>query len=908
VQDRPDPDALLAALKADEARAARGRLKIFLGANAGVGKTYAMLQEARGLAAQGTEVVAGLIETHGRAATEALLHDFEVLPRRQVEHRGTTLHEFDLDAALARRPRLLLVDELAHTNAPGSRHAKRWQDVEELIASGIDVYTTVNVQHLESLNDQVVRLTGVQVWETVPDRIIAEADEVELIDIPPDELLARLREGRIYGTERAAAAEQNFFRRANLIALRELALRETAARVESELQAQRRREGHDEAPRVADRVLACVGADEFAPLVIREAARLATALRAEWVALYVETPALARADAEDRERVLATLKLAESLGAETVTLGSVEIARSVLDFAARRGVTRIVIGQPTRGPLLRRLAGSLVETLIQEARGVDLQIVAQPAGGDILENRGSASRVAGLGQSERRALRPVRFAWSLLLVAGACGLGALLYPEVPSAGVVMLFLLAVVLAGVYLGRAPAALAAVSGGVAFNYFFTAPRFTLYISTAADLLTFVALLAVGLVIAELAARARHQTRVALQREERAVSLGLFTESLLTAGEETALARQAVEHVSKAFDADVALLLPDEKGTVQVAASVGDGASVIDTSIARWVFDRRQAAGLGTDTLPSSPMHYAPVEARERVHGVLALRPRAVRRLLLPEPRRALEQFARQTALALERLALVRQARDAELAVRAEDLRNALLSGLSHDLRTPLASIVGASSALLETPGALATAASRDLVRTVNEEAVRMTRLATNLLDMARFTSGTVALRREWVPLEELVGGVRNRLAPLLAGRPFGVTIEPGAALLHVDPLLFEQLLQNLIENAARYSPPGTPIDVVARPVEAGDTAVRIAVQDRGPGIPDAMKEAVFEKFFRGHPEAAQSGTGLGLALAAAIATLHGARLWVEDRTGGGAAFHVQLPRADAAPPAAAPEASP
>jgi two-component system sensor histidine kinase KdpD len=900
IEKRPDADALLAAVSAAEERKHRGRLKIFLGASAGVGKTYAMLSEARALRAQGQEVVIGLIETHGRKETAELAEGFETLPRKDVTYRDKTFQDFHLDAALARRPALLLLDELAHSNVPGLRHQKRWQDVEELIGAGINVYTTVNVQHLESLNDQIVRLTGVQVWETVPDRIIAEADEVELVDIPPEELLGRLRAGKIYQSAHAERAAEGFFKRPNLVALRELALRETAARVDQELQALRRVEGRTEPVRIAERVLVCVGADTMAPVVVRSAARLAAAMRAPWTALYVETPRLSRLPSEARERVLATLQLAEQLGADTVTLGSDEIARTILDFARSRGVTRIVIGKPTRQHWLRRVAGSLVDVLVTHAQGFEVHLVAQPPAADLMANR-PLPGVVGLAPDVKRSLRLRRFPIAVLIVALASAIALPLYPTVPAAGIVMVYLFAVVVVGLYLGRAPAVIAAILSGFAFNFLFTVPRFSLQISLASDVLTFVALVLVGLLIGELAARTRRQSRIAMQREERAVALAEFTEALLPAQTIEQIAEVACNSIARAFDVDFMLLAPTDSAPLAPIRTSGmrRPLSSCDESLARWVFDHGEPAGVGTDTLPSGEIHYVPARSTAVTLAVLALRPTSLRRLLLPEPRRALDAYARQVAIACERVRLMQQARDAELAVQAEDLRNALLSGLSHDLRTPLAAIVGSASALLENDRALATPAARELVATIGDEATRMSRMTADLLDMAKLTSGRADLRKEWIPLGELIGGVRNRLAVALKGREVNVTIPQGLPLLNVDGRLFEQLLQNYLDNAARYSPPGTPIDITA---SADANEVRVGVLDRGPGVPKVDHERIFEKFYRGVHEPAQGGVGMGLALCQAIALLHDGRVWVEDRPGGGAVFCVSVPRG-AEPPVTA-----
>jgi len=891
--DRPDPDALLAAVAAESR--GRGKLKIFLGANAGVGKTFAMLQEARALAERGIDVVIGIVETHGRDGTAALTTAFEALPRRRVEHKGSSLLEFDLEAALKRRPALLLVDELAHSNAPQSRHPKRWQDVEELLDAGIDVYTTVNIQHLESLNDQVVRLTGVQVWETIPDRLLADANEIELVDIPPDELLARLREGHIYPAERAALAEQHFFKRSNLIALRELALRETATRVDSDLQALRRREGQPEPPRIAERLLACIGPDPLAPQVIRETARLAALLRAPWVALYVETPTLSRLPPADRERVLATLRLAEELGAETLTLGSIDVAQTLLEVARTRGVTRLVAGKPSRPRWLRRVAGSLTDTLVDHAQDLTLHLVARDATGDVLANRGTAQGVSGLGGDPQRKPRTLRYLGSLGLVAVVSAVAAPLYAEVSSASIAMLYLLAVLVAGIYLGRGPAATAATVGGLTFNFLFTEPRFTFWIFHPGDLLTFFALFAVGLVIAELSARARHQARVAVQREDRAVALGAFTEALLGARTFAAIAGLVRVHLAAAFDSEADLVAAGPNGELEPPLEAAGSSVRLDDALARWVIQRGESAGAGTATLPSSPLHYVPVRTGSQVLGVIALAPRNLRRLLLPEPRRALDAYARQVALAMERVVLSQRARDAALAAQAEDMRNALLSGLSHDLRTPLAAIVGASSALIARGGSqgIGDSAAKDLAQTIHEESQRMARLAGNLLDMARLSSGRATVTLDWVPFDEIVGSVRRRLRDAMQSRPLSVSVHPDAATLHVDALLVEQVLLNLLENAIKYTPTAAPIDIRCEPHPDDPRRIRFGVLDRGPGVPDALKRQVFDKFYRGDPESAASGTGLGLALCKAIVGLHGGDIEVSDRIGCGAAFWVSLP---------------
>ena len=896
---RPDPESLLARIEREERKAKRGRLKIFLGAAAGVGKTFAMLQAAQALAKQGRPVLVGVIETHGRSETANLLQGLEVLPRRQVPHGKTNLEEFDLDAVLKRHPPLVLVDELAHSNPPGSRHSKRWQDVDELLAVGIDVYTTLNIQHIESLNDVVTQITGIRVWETIPDTFFEQADEVELVDLPPDELLQRLHEGKVYLPEQAERAIENFFRKGNLIALRELALRRTADRVD--VQMQEYREGHaiERVWAVRERLLVCIGPTPDAEKLVRVGKRLADSVRAEWIVVYIETPDLLRLPESGRKRVAEVLRLAESLGAETATLsGTQHFSDDLLAYAHARNVTKIVMGRPHRSGWKRWLFGSVVDAIVAGSRGIDVNIV----GDENIDTRrepepeGKLATWMGLGgsktefpsgKSRRRGylmglavvLLCTIVAWSMV---GHFGLSNL----------IMVYLLGVVLVAVRYGRGPSVLAAVLGVAAFDFFFVPPFYTFAVSDTQYVVTFAVMLVVGLVISKLAAGMRLQARVAAHRERRTAALYAMSRELTgTRGQENLLTI-ALRHVAEVFDAGVVALLPDADGKLHQAhlPSAMHPPLEADLAVAQWVFDHGQTAGRGTDTLPGSEALYLPLKDSAETLGVLAVSPQELRQVLLPEQRRLLETFASQIALALERVRLGHVAREAQVRVETERLRNSLLSAISHDLRTPLAAIVGASSSLAEEDAKLAPEMRHALSRDILDCARRMTELVNNVLEMARLQSGNVQLMLEWYPLEEVVGAALTRLKEGIKNHPVTVDLSPELPWVSMDGSAIEQVLVNLLENAVKYTPAGTHISIGAK-VEGSDVEVEVA--DEGPGLHAGTEERVFEKFYRAQEEGTQGGVGLGLAICRAIIEAHGGHIWAETRPGGGASFKFTLP---------------
>ncbi len=884
---RPDPDDLLAQIREDEQRAARGRLRIYFGSSAGVGKTCAMLLGARRLQAAGVDVVAGVIETHGRAETSAQVGDLELLPLADVAWRDRTLKEFDLDGALARRPALLLVDELAHSNVAGSRHAKRWQDVEELLEAGISVYSTLNVQHLESLNDVVGGITGIRVQETLPDTFFDGADEVVLVDTPAEELIARLQAGKVYLPAQAERAGRNFFRKGNLMALRELALRRTADRVEDDVQAYRVDRSIDHVWKTEAGILCCIGAHENSNHVVRSAARLAQQLAIGWHAVHVETPALQRLESAQRERILRTVKLAEELGATTAVLSGQEIGPELVGYARQHNLSKLLLGHtrneawwkgPTLGHRLTRLAADL--DLIEVGRGQPVR--TQPE---------RPPRVEG-AVDEQLGARAVPYLWSV----GACALTTLvahpLQPYFALANTVMLFLLAVVGVAVRWGRGPAVLAAFLNVAAFDYFFVPPTLSFSISDVQYLFTFAVMLGVGLIVGQLTAGLRFEARAATHRERRSRALFEFARSLSSVLMREQVIEVTEQTVALEFRAKARIFALDMQDRLELPVLGADGDG-IDLGTAQWAMSHNEAAGLGTDTLAGSAWLYLPLKTPMRARGVLAVKPEDARLLLVPEQRQQLETFAALLAVALERVHYVEVAQVATVQIESERLRNSLLAAVSHDLRTPLAAIYGSSELLVQQTLGLAPAAV-DLAQGIASGARRMNAMVGNLLDMARLQSGSVQLNLQWQPLEEVVGSALQALAPVMARHEVVTAIAHDLPLLDFDAVLVERVLCNLLENAAKYTPPGSRVTVSAR--QDGDEVVT-TVEDDGPGLPPGREEALFEKFARGERESATPGVGLGLAICRAIVEAHGGRIWVDagsgERDRHGARFHFTLP---------------
>ena len=876
-EERPDPDELLARAQAAEQRAARGKLKIFFGASAGVGKTYAMLKAAQRLREQHVEVVVGIVETHGRVDTAEQLAGLEQLPLRQVPLQGRGLTEFDLDAALARRPAVLLVDELAHSNAAGSRHPKRWQDIDELLAAGIDVISTVNVQHLESLNDVVGGITGIRVRETVPDHVFDEAEEVVLVDLPTDDLLRRLKEGKVYLPEQADRAVQNFFRKGNLMALRELALRRTADRVDDEVRSYRREQGGAEKRNTgndADALLVCVGPKPGAEKMVRTASRRAARSDATWHAVYVETHALQSLPEAQRRSILRTLKLAESLGATTATLSGQSAALAAVAYAREHQLGTIVATRPARSPRWRRLLrSSFSDQVAGLAPGIELMLLAAT-------EEGSASAPNPAAQADpitRPSLWP-GYGWALGSCAAVTALATPLLQYLDAANIVMLFLLAVVLVAVRFGRRPALASAVLNVLAFDFFFVQPRFSFAVHDVQYLLTFAVMMVVGLVVGQLTASLRYQARVARYREGRARSLFEMARELGKALVLEQVAEIGDRAIESAFRARACVLLPDANERLVLASDGVGETPTVDFGLAQWAFDHAEAAGSGTDTLPGSAMLYVPLNAPMRTRGVIAVEAANPRLLMIPEQRQLLDTFAALVAIAIERVHFVTVAQETLVSMESERLRNSLLAALSHDLRTPLTALVGASETLslaLTREGS----ARADDARRIAEQGLRTAQLVNNLLDMARLQAGAVALRHDWQSLEELAGSAIRSVESALVAHPVHVSLPGDLPLLFGDGVLLERLLANLFENAAKYTPAGTSITLSARREGA---RMIIEVTDEGPGFPPGDPELLFEKFARGNKESRTPGVGLGLAICRAIVQAHGGTISARNRT--------------------------
>lgn len=875
---RPNPDELLARVQAEEARLARGKLKIFLGYAAGVGKTYAMLEAAHQRLCEGVDAVIGYVETHNRAETEALVAQLEVIPRLEVVYRGATLPEMDVDAVLARHPQLALVDELAHTNTPGLRHPKRYFDVQDLLAAGIDVYTTMNVQHLESLNDVVAQITGITVREKVPDSVLDEAGEIEVVDLPPPELLQRLKEGKVYVPQQAARAIQQFFRMGNLTALRELTLRRTADRVDEQMRAYMQTRAIPGPWPAGERLLVCVSSFPVGERLVRAARRLADELKAEWVAVHVGTPGEARQSQADADQVAHVLQLTEELGGKAVTLPGQNVADTILDYARRHNITKIIVGKPLRSRWIEALRGSIVDRLIAHSGDIDVYVVSADVESEILKPA-----------MQWRPHAPwQRYAWGVALVGAVTLLGVPVHRVVSPVNVVMLYLAAVVAAAVYLGRGPAVLASALGVLAFDFFLVEPRLALTVADTEYIFTFIGLFVVSLVISSLAAQSREQAKTAQSREVQAVALYELSRDLAAVTGLDDILQVVIRHVGEAFGREGVVLLPAGDSLQLRARSPGLVLDESELAVATWAFRHGQPAGRGTDTLPAAGVRCMPLKTVRGVVGVMGIKPVDPGSYLAPEQRRLLEAFASQAALAIERTELAEQARQVQLLRATEELQRALLNSISHDLRTPLVSITGVLTSLEQDGLWLDEATRHSLTVMAREEAERLNRLVGNLLDMTRIEAGALKPAEEPCEVQEVISAALDRLGDRLAGRP--VAVEASSVLARMDVALMIQVLVNLVDNALKYSPGHAPIEVTAH--VAGDM-VEIAVADRGLGVPPNDLERIFDKFYRVHRPSEVSGTGLGLAICKGIVEAHGGRIWARNRPDGGMVVTVALP---------------
>jgi two-component system sensor histidine kinase KdpD len=875
---RASPDALLSLAE----REGRGKLRVFLGAAPGVGKTFAMLQAAQGARQGGRDVVVGLVETHGRRETEALLESLEVLPRKMVAYRGRLVAEFDLEAALARRPGLLIVDEYAHSNVPGSRHPKRWQDVQDLLDAGIDVWTTLNIQHVESLNDVVQRITGVHVRETVPDTALHEADDIVLVDLPPEELLKRLADGKVYVADTAARAVQNFFKPSNLTALRELALRRLASRVDRDL-VEQMQGGAIAGPWAAgERILVCVGPDKAAQSVIRHAKRIADLLDASWFAVTVERPS-ARVDEASRARLDAALRLAESLGAETRALVGTDLPTELLNFARFENVTQIVVGRarPVRFAAFRRRP--LSEALVRRADGIAVQVV-------------TTGEEGAPGVAWRRLMPPGRPLGGYLVAAAGVALAALvgqgLTQVVALPNISMLFLLAVVVPAILFGVWPAVLASLLSFLAYNFFFISPVHTFTIAQPHELLALTIFLAIAVSMSAVAGSAREQARAAVQRVRATRRLYEFTRKLSALADEQGVAEAAASAMQTIMGRGIVILL-DREGDLELAAAwpPEDRLDTASETAARWAFDRGEPAGADTATLPNAPWLFLPLSATRGRIGVVGVEEAPDGVPIDSERRALLDTLIDQTAVALDRAMLASEIATARTAAETERVRNILLASISHDFRTPLASILGAATSLIDYGSRLDADARGDLLAQVKEEAEQLDGMVRNLLSMTRLEAGGLELRRDWTDLGEIAGRVAAQARRRGAPQQIVVEVAAGMPLVQADASLIEQALSNVVGNAVKYA--GRTATITVAVARIGDGAV-LSVVDDGPGIAPAVLPHVFEKFVRAERGDGDGGegVGLGLAIAKGIIEAHGGRVTAESPVAAGRGTRVAL----------------
>ncbi len=870
---------------------------MLLGAAPGVGKTYEMLLDARKRRQDGADVVIGVVETHGRAETQALVEGFEIVPRRRIEHAGHVLDEMDLDAILARRPDLVLVDELAHTNAPGSRHPKRWIDVEELLKAGIDVFTTLNIQHVESLNDVVARITRVRVRETVPDAVLDRADDIEIVDISPADLIQRLQEGKVYVPAQAERALNHYFSPGNLTALRELALRRTAQRVDEQLLSHMQSHAISGPWAAGERILVCVSEDPRCPSLIRYTKRIADQLHAPWIALYVETGRSQALSEAERDRVAECLRLAEQLGGEPITIPGDKIVDEVLSVSAASNVTQIVIGKSDRPRWFEVVHGSVVHDLVRRAGPISVHVVAG-------EESPAAVQQVRAGSVRKPSSKRVYGAVSAAVVL-ALGAGKLLEPLVGIETVDLIFLLAVIAIAIAYGLVPSLVASVAASLAYNFFFLPPVLTFTITSPTNIASFFLFLIIALVVSNLAARVRAQVLTARSRARTTEALYSFSRKVAAVGSLDDLLWATAFQIASMLKLDVIVLL-SRGGVLELRASYPpeDELDDADLGAAKWAFETRTAAGRGADTLPGARRLFLPLNAGDTSLGVVGLTRTKPGALLTSDGRRLLDALMDQAAVAVERFGLAQEMSAARLAAETERLRSALLASLSHDLKTPLASILGAVTSLREFNDLYDAETRDELAATIEDEAERLTRFVANLLDMTRLDSGAIDIVTQPVDLGEVIATALQRSSRLLAQHRIELLVAPDLPLIAADAVLLEQVLVNLIDNAAKYTPAGTLIRIEA---QASPNGTDLTVLDEGPGIPESEQERIFEKFHRaGERDHRRAGTGLGLAIARGFIEALGGTISVSNRLDrSGARFTIHLPSRLHVPPRASNE---
>ena len=873
--NRPDPEALLKYVEEEEAAKTKGKLKIFLGYSAGVGKTYATLEATQRLKKDGVDIVVGYIETHKRAETEALIEGLEIIPRKALSYRNTTLYEMDLDAVLKRQPKIAVVDELAHTNAPGSRHTKRYQDVEELLSNGIDVYTTLNIQHLESLNDVLAKVTGITMRETVPDTILDEADEIEVVDLPIGELVKRLREGKVYVPEQAERALQSYFSEKNLNALRELTLRRAAKRVDTQIQSFLRGEVGQRSAR--ERLIVCVSSYASSAELVRAAKLLAAGLDADWYAVYVDT-GHKKLSEEEEDRVTRSLQLAEELGAKPVTLSGRNVAEEIVNYARSHQITKILIGKPLRRRISDVLYGSVVDRLIRSSGEIDVYVITRST---------KRQEKAKSLRSQKRAA-PGKYMAGVLLVVLAALVSAVARNFLAPTNLVMFYLLAVVVSAVFFGKGPSILTAVLSVAVFDFFFIPPFYTFTVYDTQYLFTFLVLLIVGLLISTLTARIKEQAESARAREAFSTSLYNLSRDLGAAKDVQSVAQFLSSHIFETLEAKSVIFVKEEENLKPYT----DGDVVPDaheSAVVEWVLKNGESAGWSTDTLPGSSGYYLPLKTIHGIFGAIGVYFKTKSQTLPLDRKRLLDAFASQSAIAIERIRFQEEVQKTRLLEEREKLQSALFNSISHDLRTPLVSITGSLSGMLENLK-MDESSRKDLLENAYEEAGRLNRLVGNLLDMARLEADALKVMPHLSEVSDIIGAAQKALEEKLSDRRVTVEIEKDLPHIPMDFSLMMKVLVNLLDNAVKYAPFGLPIDIEAK---KNNGFIEIKILDRGLGIPERDLENVFNKFYRVKRPQNIEGTGLGLSICKGIVEAHHGKIWAENRPGGGTIVTMSLP---------------
>jgi len=875
---RLNPETLLQRVQEEERSAHQGKLKIYLGAAPGVGKTYTMLQDAISKRAQGLDVVLGVVESHGRKEIEALIKDLDILPRQQVLYHGKDLLEFDLDAALKRSPALILIDEMAHTNVPGVRHTKRWQDIKELLDRGIDVYTTLNVQHIESLNDMVSQIIHSRIKETVPDTMLEMADTIELVDLPPEDLLRRLQEGKVYFPAQAALAKEHFFRKGNLIALRELALRITAERVGAQVLLYRQGQGIQHVWPTKDKILVYVGSGPESIKLIRTARRMAINLKAEWIAIHVDSPQIPLSS-EQQNNAIHHLRLAEQLGAETRILIGMDIVTTILTFAHEQNITEIVLWKRVRSRWRELFWSDVADKIIRRRGEIDVYIVS---------TNSESTPLKLLSWFKFKEIWQ-KYVATILAITGATLINFLIFPYVRASNLIMVYLLSVCLVALFGELGPSIIATVLGVLAYNFFFIPPYYSFALGDIRAIFTLFFMLILSAIISYLAAITHKQAKVAQLIEKNTATLHSLSRQLASTRGIDKLLITAVRYLTEVFSSEVIIFLPENGQLIRRQSSHSTQLSEKEHGVALWVYNLGQVAGLGTDTLPFADSLYIPLLTSQGTLGVIRLRPFQEHQLFTPEKMHLLEACASQIALALEVDRLHEQTKNTELETETNRIRNTLLQAVSHDLRTPLVAIMGAASTLIEMPDELD---SRNIVKLGNEiylESEQLNRLINNLLEIFYLESNDVQLQKKPIALHDIIQAVLSVSNKKLGDKHLTLQI-PDDLIVPVDSTLLQEVLLNLLDNAIKFSPSGTNINITAK---TDNNTVVVSVEDQGPGIVPDEENKLFEKYYRGRQLTTERGLGLGLAICRIVIAAHGGKIWAENRPEGGAAFRFTLP---------------